>query len=66
MNIKIIVCLALVLACLSEAVPQRGGGGGRKGGGGGRGRPKPCDSKDNLEEFIKEMEYKKVTTRTKN
>ena len=37
--------MALVLACLSEAIPQSGG---RRGGG--RGKPKPCDSKENIDE----------------
>ena len=52
MNVKIILCLALVFICLKQAAAQgrRGGGGGRRGGGGpGRGKPKPCDSKDNIE-----------------
>ena len=51
MNIKIIICLALVFLCLNEAAAQRGGGGRRRGGGGGpgRGKPKPCDDKDKID-----------------
>ena len=55
MNVKIIITLALMFICLNEAAAQgrRGGGGpgGRRGGGGpGRGKPKPCDRRDNLSE----------------
>ena len=47
MNIKIIISLALVFICLSEAVAQRRGGGRR--GPGGRGKPKPCQEKENID-----------------
>merc|ERR1711936_830413 len=55
MNVKIILCLALVFICLKQAAAQgrRGGGGGRRGGEGpGRGKRKPCDTRDNIESCI--------------